>query len=153
MRNRAKCKLCASVIESHHRYDWVGCQCGEITVSGGNDKYECSAKNWDNFLRVDDQDNVIVPKVVSNDAKEAVKLQLSDNSVILQSNAISYAEKLSMLKEMVKNLDDLPQEIMMQPINHYDFYSFVAVIISLLEQVDPRPSSLQPAPDPQKPSD
>ena len=40
MRNRAKCKLCSSVIESYHRYDEVSCKCGEINISGGNDVLE-----------------------------------------------------------------------------------------------------------------
>ena len=54
MRNRAKCKLCNSIIESLHRYDYVKCACGEIAISGGLYELETSAKDYANFLRVDD---------------------------------------------------------------------------------------------------
>ena len=54
MRNRAKCKLCNTIIESFHQHDYVKCKCDEIAVDGGPDGCRVMAKNWDNFLRVDD---------------------------------------------------------------------------------------------------
>lgn len=101
MRNRAKCKLCNDILESFHEHDWVSCKCGEISICGGNVKLECSAKDWKSFLRVDDQGNVIVPKVVQKDEVEA----------IVEPKALSKAEKIAMLEEMVKNLENLPRTL------------------------------------------
>ncbi len=56
MKNRAKCKKCHSVLESFHEFDYITCKCGEIAISGGNQKLECYANDWSNFLRVDDND-------------------------------------------------------------------------------------------------
>ena len=56
MRNIAKCKLCSSIIESKHRHDYVSCLCGEISIDGGNDYHKCFAKDWRNFVRVDDEE-------------------------------------------------------------------------------------------------
>ena len=85
MRNRAKCKLCSDILESFHEHDWVSCKCGEISICGGNVKLECSAKDWKSFLRVDDQGNVIVPKVMQKDEVEA----------IVEPKALSKAEKIA----------------------------------------------------------
>lgn len=35
LRNRARCKLCGSIIESKHVHDFVTCGCGAISVDGG----------------------------------------------------------------------------------------------------------------------
>ncbi len=37
IRNALRCKKCNDVIESHHRHDFVQCQCGAIFVDGGHD--------------------------------------------------------------------------------------------------------------------
>jgi hypothetical protein len=150
MRNRAKCKVCGDILESFHEHDWVSCKCAEISICGGNIRLECAAKDWKNFLRVDDLDHIIVPKVVQKDAE---KLQQDDNAITLQSDRPDFKEKLDMLKSMVNHFEELPKHVMESPINHYDFYSMALVIISLLEQLDPQPSSPQSSQDPQKPSD
>src|SRR5271166_4985866 len=103
MRNRAKCKKCESIIESYHDKDTVTCRCGEISVSGG-DKLGCSAMSWDNFLRVDDEGNIIVPTI-----KEAPKVTKEDF--------------LDALDEMIKKIEEMPSNAMVVSINHYDFVS------------------------------
>jgi hypothetical protein len=70
MRNRAKCKGCGEIIESFHRDDYVTCTCGEIAGDGGKDYYGAAAKNWNNFLRVDDFDNIIPIQVKEKDDLE-----------------------------------------------------------------------------------
>lgn len=35
--NKAQCKNCAQIIESHHRHDFVYCKCGAIFVDGGKE--------------------------------------------------------------------------------------------------------------------
>ncbi len=111
MRNIAKCKLCESVIESVHASDYVYCKCGEIAVDGG-DSLRCSAKDWKNFLRVDDEGNEIVVKVEEN---KPDKKQLID-----------------MLDEMIKSYENLPQHVLYQPITHADLASSLLLISAIL---------------------
>jgi len=66
MRNRAKCKLCQSVLESFTIQDYVECKCGEIGIWGGNQNLECCARHWSNFLRLDEKDNEI-PVIVTKE--------------------------------------------------------------------------------------
>ena len=35
--NKIRCKKCNEVIESIHRHDYRTCQCGAVSVDGGND--------------------------------------------------------------------------------------------------------------------
>lgn len=113
MRNRAKCKKCAWIIESKSPGDEVTCKCGEISVSGG-DKLGCSAKDWGSFLRVDDDGNVIVPTV-----KEAKKLGREDF--------------LEALDEMIARIEDMPKQAMVVSINHYDFVSLLILLSSIFK--------------------
>ena len=119
MKNRAKCKLCFSIIESFHEHDYVECKCGEISINGGQQLLKCSAKNWHNFLRVDDLGNEIIVKVQEEQVPEI-------------STPLSKKEQIDMLDSMIKNIENLPQSAMSLPINHYDLYSFMLVISSIL---------------------
>lgn len=125
MRNRAKCKLCQSTIESFHDLDYVACKCSEISVSGGS-KMECAARSWENFLRVDDLGNEIIIKV---------KEKLSEE----RSETISKPSKkdlINILEEMIKNIENLPQIAMSTPINHYDFVSALLLLSSIFKAED-----------------
>lgn len=112
MRNRAKCKLCDSIIESKHDRDMCECNCGEISVMGGS-KLGCSAKNWNNFLRVDDEDNVIVPTI-----KEKLPAPTKE-------------DLLAALDEMINRIEEMPQNAMVVAINHYDFVSLLMLLSSI----------------------
>lgn len=112
MRNRAKCKLCSFIIESKHLNDLCECNCGEISVMGG-DKMGCMAKNWNHFLRVDDEDNVIVPFI-----KEAPPKP-------------TYDDLLAALDEMIRRIEDMPPNAMVVSINHYDFVSLLMLLSSI----------------------
>lgn len=37
LRNRARCLVCNTTIESRHVHDWVPCPCGAIFVDGGRE--------------------------------------------------------------------------------------------------------------------
>jgi hypothetical protein len=126
MKNRAKCKLCGDVIESKHRNDYVTCSCGEITIDGGNDYFKASAINWENFLRIDDEGNEIIVTVIE---KESTK-ELSKE--VVQPKKPTKKEIIDVLEEMVKNIEGLPQHAMLTPINHYDFNSFLVLIVEVL---------------------
>ena len=116
MINRAKCKLCESIIESFCEGDYVECKCGEIAVDGG-DKLRCSAKDFKNFLRVDDEGNEIVVHV-----REPGKQTKEDF--------------LKMLEEMIKNIENLPTHAMTAPINHYDFVATLILLLNIFKSPD-----------------
>jgi hypothetical protein len=126
MKNRAKCKLCLDILESFHTYDYVTCKCGEISISGGSDRLECSAKDWINFLRIDDQGNEVVVKV-----KDSVETTESKDEDLPN---MTKEDKIEMLEAMIKNIENLPKAAMLTPINHFDMYSFMLVILSILKE-------------------
>jgi len=127
MRNRAKCKLCKTILESFHEFDYVKCSCDEISISGGNVRNECAAKNWDNFLRIDDAGREISIKVVdSEDKDEAI-----ETSNLF--NAPSKKDLIEMLDKMVEDMENLPTTALLSPINHYDFYSLIMLISSIFK--------------------
>lgn len=113
MRNRAKCKACESIIESLNVNDEVTCKCGQISVSGG-ELLGCAAVNWGNFLRVDDEGNVIVPTV-------------KDKAPVCK------ADLLNALDEMIKRIEEMPQQAMIVAINHYDFVSLLILLSSIFK--------------------
>jgi len=119
MKNRAKCKLCLSIIESFHPGDYVACKCGEISVSGGLNML-CAAKDWQNFLRVDDLGNEIVVKVDS-DVKPLYNEHVKP----------SKEELLKMLDDMIERLESLPPNAMIAPVTHYDLASSLILLSSI----------------------
>jgi hypothetical protein len=121
MKNRAKCKLCQSIIESFHSSDYVICKCGEIAVDGGS-ALKCSARDWKNFLRVDDEGNEII-----------IQIQETDNVKLLYNGEKpSKKELLDMLDEMIKGIDRLPEHAKSGFINHYDFVSSLLLLSEIL---------------------
>src|ERR1700676_3443907 len=121
MRNRAKCKLCGHVLESLAQYDYVACSCGEISISGGPVTLEAGAKHWENFLRLDDQDNEIIVTVKGEKQEDVKPLDKPTRD-----------EMLKMLEEMVKSIEALPQAAMATPVNQYDLQSLLLLLLSIL---------------------
>lgn len=119
MRNRAKCKLCKDIIESFHATDLVICNCGEISVDGG-EALRCSAREWKNFLRVDDQDNEITVSVKG------------DVNPFDISSKPTKDQLLNMLDDMIENIEKLPKHVMTTPINHYDYSSLLILLSAIL---------------------
>lgn len=116
MRNRAKCRLCQSLIESFIESDYITCECGEIAISGGSYRLDVYAKDFENFLRVDDADNVIVPVV-----KEKIESKKNQNKEAL----------LETLDHMIKNYEQLPSAALSSPLTHYDGLSILTLISAL----------------------
>lgn len=119
MKNRAKCKLCESIIESFHSTDYVSCKCGEISVDGG-DAFRCAAKNWNNFLRIDNNGNEIVVKVKEEHEMPLVKP--------------TKKELLNMLEDQIKAFDNLPPHAMNNFVTHYDLYAALLLLSSILKE-------------------
>lgn len=120
MKNRAKCKLCDTVIESFHSTDYVICNCGEIAVDQG-DAMRCAAKNWDNFIRIDDDGKEIPVNIKEEDVKP----------IDIQEKPTK-KELLEMLDEMVKSYDNLPPQAMNAPVTNYDMSSALLLLSAIL---------------------
>ncbi|GEM_PF-618364 len=140
MRNRAKCKLCESIIESFHSTDYVMCKCGAIFVDEGN-AMRCGTNDWNNFLRVDDEGNEIKVTIKIRgepEAKESVAIQkwneeeIDNISTHLQPRKPSKAELLDILETMVKRIEDLPPDALYAAVTHADFGALLILLSSIL---------------------
>lgn len=120
MRNRAKCKLCNSIIESFHSYDFVQCTCGEIFVDAG-DGLRCGAKDWVNFLRVDDEG-----KETPITVKEG-----KDTTVVETTDKI---DPLEALRQMVAIYGELPKEAQHHPVTNSDMHSILILLEHILSE-------------------
>lgn len=113
MRNRAKCRLCGDIIESFHRHDFVECKCKEISIDGGIDYYKAAARNWENFVRIDDSDKEVQVKFVdfaegAIEVKEEIKLK-----------------PLEVLNEIIQELETMNERDLCQPLERADFLIFL----------------------------
>jgi len=123
VKNRAKCKLCGDIIESKTRHDMCWCKCGEIAVDGGQDYHKCIAGDWANFIRVDDEGNEIIPKIVEKTPEESAEKIVT---------SLTKQDHIDALTAILTQLDRLPEHAWSQPITHYDYYSLVALIRAAL---------------------
>ncbi len=123
MRNRAKCRKCNCVIESLEPHDWIYCECSEIGLSGGNDSYKCYASDFNNFLRVDDENNEIIVRCEQSN--------INDNSI----PSLSRSDLLNMLDEMIKNIEALPEHAKLTSINHYDHSALLYLLSAIFRSM------------------
>ncbi len=114
MQNKAKCKLCESIIESVNEEDHVTCKCGEISVDGGP-SMRCAAKDFSNFLRVDDQGNEIVVKTKEKFDREYF---------------------MKMLESFIEKIEELPPNAMYTAVNHYDLLTSLNLIHMIFKHKD-----------------
>lgn len=133
MINRAKCKLCSSIVESFHSTDYVYCKCGEIFVDGG-DSLKCGAKDWSNFIRVDDEGNEIIVKVQESPSSSS-EGQKAENTQNAQHKP-SKVELLEMLHDMIKSIENLPPNALSTYITHYDYVSSLILLLALFKAED-----------------
>jgi hypothetical protein len=125
MRNRAKCNLCKTIIESYAMGDYVMCPCGEIAIDGGLDKLLTYARSYDNFKRVDDNDHEI-DVTVSNSDKLDVPLQSSANN----PPSPTIDDFFKAFEELIKVYQNLPKHAMNSPCNHSDILSLLELILA-----------------------
>jgi hypothetical protein len=135
MRNRAKCRLCGDIIESFYRADFVSCKCDEISVVGGLEVLECGAKNWENFIRIDDEGNEIVVKVQDDKLlKEWAKSvnEWAEKNISEPTNIDRRrSELINMLDEMAQKIEDLPLDAALSPVSHTDLVSLILIISAI----------------------
>ena len=128
MKNKAKCKLCNSIIESFHATDYVMCKCGEIAVDGG-ESLRCYANDFSNFLRVDDEGNEIVISVrdrLTSTEQPTAAPQLTNHESFSRQDLIKTVE------DMIKTIEALPQQALSTSVNQYDYLSLLFLFLSLL---------------------
>lgn len=123
MRNRGKCKSCGDIIESFHRYDYVECKCGKIAVDGGNDYFGVIAHDFSDFIRLDDEDNEIIPKIIEKDQENPT---LSDTSLNMPINR---------LKFLIDNIKNLPLQGQQSFITNYDMQCVLEVVYELFTNI------------------
>lgn len=122
-RNRAKCRLCGDVIESFHSTDYIMCKCGEISVADGS-ALRCGARDYNNFIRIDDNDCEIPVKVKdTNTTYEPID----------KPKSLTKSDLMYMLKEMITHYEGLPQHAMTAPVTHYDMLSVLMLMSALFK--------------------
>ncbi len=128
MINRAKCKLCKSIIESLHPTDYMACKCGEIEVYGGLAMY-VRANDLSNIIRVDDVGNEIVPKIID--------LDMPPDTILAEEipTKPTYKELVKMLEKMIEDMDRLPSGAMLSSVTQYDLYSLILLLTELFERL------------------
>ena len=123
MRNRAKCKLCGTMIESFHSTDYVMCKCEHISIDGGPGSLRCYAKDFANFLRIDDEDKEI-PVTYTDKSEEVFKETYAKPT---------HQEKIDMLREMVASIERLPVHAKYAPATQYDLATALMIILSIVD--------------------
>jgi len=103
VKNKAKCRLCKSVLESLTVGDYVTCACGEIAIWGGDYELNTYAKNYDNFLRIDDKGNEVVVKFYEKPPEGASDKE--DNS---PKKDVTKDELMQTLDATINSLENLP---------------------------------------------
>lgn len=137
MRNRAKCKLCGSILESFHRNDYVTCQCGEISIEGGQDYFKCAARDWNNFLRLDDLDNEIIPKIFNEENKKEPQVLEEKTKTVEEVRSFpSKQDLLDSLDHMIENINNLPADAKITAVNYYDWISSLSLVSALFKSLD-----------------
>lgn len=127
MNYRAKCRLCKTVIESKKNDDYITCACGEISIDyhyQGTTQF--IAREWENFIRIDDEGNEVQFKVVEKDDISSAKPHPKGIS------PPSKDELFSMLNQMIKNYEELPPQAMGTPVTHYDLLSALLLLSAIL---------------------
>lgn len=127
MRNRAKCRLCKSEIESVTLSDVVSCACEEITIWGGLQELRSLAKDYKNFLRLDENGNEIEVKVINkSDEKKEVPVEEEKQPELTRE------QKVDMVDAMLKYYEDLPGHVMLSNPTQYDMKAVFLMIRQVL---------------------
>lgn len=133
MRNRAKCKNCDSILESFTLYDYVECSCGGIAIDGGSYRLNAYARNWENFLRIDDDGKITPISFVEKPSeyqKEAEHQQAKEEPKQLAKEGIMY--EIDSTIQRLENLQILHQS---QPLTQNDLklvFEYLKRLVQLL---------------------
>ena len=127
MKNRAKCKLCHSIIESHFSGDVMYCKCGAISVFGG-DSMDMAPFGSPNFLRIDEQGNEVVVSYKRIDGeKEANDPVEQPPEYFTAEDHVKYLERLLELDE------DFLDKGHNQPMSRVEVIQYMRYIVKLFK--------------------
>lgn len=94
----------------------------------------CAALDWHNFIRIDDEGNEIIPKIIDNQVTSA-----NENVIIkeiLKEVAEGHTDRRSHLKNtveaMVEGYEKLPPSAMTAPATNYDILSVLLLFLAFL---------------------
>lgn len=131
MKNRAKCKLCLTIIESHFEGDVCYCRCGEICVFGGP-SMDMSPFGSPHFLRVDDLGNEVVVQYKSvNETKE------SDDAVDQEPEQLHVEDPLHYLESIFELDEQFLNKGHNQPMTRSEVMLYMRAIIKLFNGMLP----------------
>jgi hypothetical protein len=85
----------------------------------------CAAKDWSNFLRIDEQGKECKVSVKEGDDEPADK----EEGAYIES----VEDVLKNIEHMMGILDGLPQNAMTQPLTHYDMYSMLLLMSAVIK--------------------
>jgi hypothetical protein len=128
MKNRAKCLLCLSIVESFFEGDICSCKCGEITVYDG-DAMRVEFRDIKNFVRVDDIGNEIVVAYKDKEQGESDKPQ--ENNPL---EDLTRADLIEELDRLIESHDNLPDHAKRAPVSGYDFISLMLLVSNILKR-------------------
>ncbi len=124
-RNRAKCRLCHTIIESMAIHDKVMCPCGEIAIDGGPLSPDglrwLESLHWENLIVIDDEGNEVNPTVVKKDGTKVVEEMRGDKQ-----------SPLDMVNSLIARCESLPQDAMMQYLTQYDYLSLLYLMKAMI---------------------
>lgn len=128
MKNRAKCRLCGDILESLTQFDVVECSCKEISIWGGEYELRCHARDFKNFLRIDDRGAERQVKYIEvheedqkNEASEPVP------------KALTRQELIDEIDTLVQYISDYPPHKLHSACTYADLRDFVSLLSSVLK--------------------
>jgi hypothetical protein len=130
MRNRAKCRLCGDILESFTQLDVVTCSCGEISIAGGNYELISWAKDYGNFLRVDESGVEMAVKYEENHTGKPSEEEGAGNE-----KPITLKELIDTLDAMVKGDEKLPDHALFAPITSCDLIRYMMVVRGIFTRI------------------
>src|SRR5512135_1368568 len=128
MKNRAKCRLCLSIVESFFEGDVCTCKCGEITVYDGS-AMRVEFRNVENFLRIDDIGNEILVKY--KDKEETETKQPQEQQPLEKPTR---SELIAELDRLIEYHEGLPEHAKRSPVTGYDFISLMLLLSNILKR-------------------
>lgn len=121
---RAVCKLCRTTIKAEFK-QYVSCACGEISLNYLEPEIKFIAREWENFIHLDDEGNEILINVIEKEDISSAKPHPEGIS------KPSIEELLGLLNHMIKTYEELPPNAMTTPITHYDLLSVLLLFAEL----------------------
>jgi len=86
------------------------------------------AKNWENFLRIDDNGTEIQVTVLEKDSDPGIQTKQDKNPI----QPLSKEDRIAMLDEEIKMYESLPEPALYQSATQYDLYRFLLIMSSVL---------------------